>query len=68
MRGRSVFAGAALAVALGSPLCAGAPKIDIRIIPRPRPEPEVPPVLLPIPSRDPLPAFQGKFTLPRKSF
>ncbi|KAE9344721.1 hypothetical protein PF008_g9098 [Phytophthora fragariae] len=61
MRGRSVFAGAALAVALGSALCAGAPKVDIRIIPRPRPEPEVPLVLLPIPSRDPLPAFQGPF-------
>lgn len=55
-----MFAGAVVAVALSSALCAAAPKVDIRVIPRPRPEEEVAPVLIPIPSRDPLAAFQGK--------
>ncbi|KAG7393700.1 hypothetical protein PHYPSEUDO_004463 [Phytophthora pseudosyringae] len=58
---RGVFAGAMAAVALSSALCAAAPKVDIKIISRPRPEEEVPPVLIPIPSRDPFPAFQGPF-------
>ncbi|KAF4040545.1 hypothetical protein GN244_ATG07219 [Phytophthora infestans] len=61
MRGRSMFAGAVAAVALGTELCEAAPKIDIKVIARPRPEEEAPPVLLPIPSRDPFPAFQGPF-------
>ncbi|KAL4151782.1 hypothetical protein PRNP1_008720 [Phytophthora ramorum] len=61
MWGRSVFAGAVAVVALSSTLCTGAPKVDIRIVPRPRPEEEVLQVLLPVPSRDPLPAFQGPF-------
>ncbi|KAG2766686.1 hypothetical protein PC129_g87 [Phytophthora cactorum] len=61
MRGRSVFAGVVAAVVLSTELCEAAPKVDIKIIARPRPEEEVPPVLLPVPSRDPFPAFQGPF-------
>ncbi|ETI43586.1 hypothetical protein F441_11471 [Phytophthora nicotianae CJ01A1] len=61
MRGRSVFAGAVAALALSTELCNAAPKVDIKIIARPRPEEEAPPVLLPVPSRDPFPAFQGPF-------
>uniref|UniRef100_H3GHB4 RxLR effector protein n=1 Tax=Phytophthora ramorum TaxID=164328 RepID=H3GHB4_PHYRM len=68
MRGRSVFAGAMAVVALSSTLCTGAPKVDIRIVPRPRPEEEVPQVLLPVPSRDPLPAFQGESAMRRRPF
>ncbi|KAK1947916.1 hypothetical protein P3T76_000206 [Phytophthora citrophthora] len=47
-------------VALSSSRCEAAPKVDIKIIPRPRLEEDVP-VLVPIPSRDPIPAFQGPF-------
>ncbi|KAI9908465.1 hypothetical protein PsorP6_003866 [Peronosclerospora sorghi] len=38
-----------------------APKAGIRIIPRPRVE-EGSPAVVPIPSRDPFPAFQGEYS------
>ncbi|KAL3666553.1 hypothetical protein V7S43_008182 [Phytophthora oleae] len=60
MQGRCLFAGAVAAVALSSSLCEAASKVDIKIIPRPRLEEEVS-ILVPIPSRDPIPAFQGPF-------
>ncbi|CAI5729325.1 unnamed protein product [Peronospora destructor] len=56
-----VFVGAVTAMVLSGALCAGAPRAFIRVIPRPRQEKMDAPVLVPIPSRDPLPAFQGPF-------
>ena len=57
MRG---FVGAVAAVALSSALCAGAPRVAIQVVSRPQMKKIDSPVLAPIPSRDALPAFQGK--------
>lgn len=55
-----------VAAALSSALCAAGPKVDIRVIPRPRVEAEEEaeevvesPVSLLTPSRDPFPVFEG---------
>ncbi|RLN88784.1 hypothetical protein BBJ28_00008417 [Nothophytophthora sp. Chile5] len=58
MLGKNVAASALVAVALGSVLCAGAPKVEIRVVPRPRSADEMMEVLVPIPFREPLPPFQ----------
>eukprot|EP00644_Phytophthora_capsici_P000064 jgi/Phyca11/100260/e_gw1.4.743.1 len=60
MLGKLLLASAVAAMALSNSLCEAAPKVDIKIIPRPRLEEDVP-GLVPIPSRDPIPAFQGPF-------
>ncbi|KAG7402136.1 hypothetical protein PHYBOEH_005699 [Phytophthora boehmeriae] len=57
---RSNLVAAALAfLALGSALCKAAPKVEIKIIQRPRPE--APPALVPIPIREPFKAPNGPF-------
>ncbi|CAI5704954.1 unnamed protein product [Peronospora effusa] len=56
-----VFVGTVAAVVLSSALCAGAPRVEIQVIHRPRQEEVDALILGPIPSRDPLPAFQGPF-------
>jgi hypothetical protein len=50
--GRVVRCVAAATIVVGLALCDAAPRVDIRVIPRPRPEPETP-FLGPFPYREP---------------
>ncbi|RLN57851.1 hypothetical protein BBJ29_002176 [Phytophthora kernoviae] len=55
----NVVATVLAALTLGSALCEAAPKVEIKIIPRPRPE--EPPILVPVPIREPFKAPNGPF-------
>ncbi|RLN90939.1 hypothetical protein BBJ28_00010475 [Nothophytophthora sp. Chile5] len=68
MLGKNVAASALVAVALGSVLCAGAPKVEIRVVPRPRSADEMIEVLVPIPFREPLPPFQEAYAFVDRCF